>query len=252
MKTAFVIYSSGRAGRVETLRWLYGEDVFLCIPEGQRDGYAPQANEYGATLLYHPDNVDRLYKKIAWVHDHFKNNRTDQYDCVVKVDDDISYLRDNGIYIETDEEILEKSKVVGEDFKDTCKGMATLCSDLGTVLFGFGSVNKFHYYNPSDRFKFLKAFDASIMGYLLKDTTVSIDHSIIVKNEYDIQLQVIRRYGKMLVDGRYRQVQSDMNSNVGGMSAYRNHETIELSKRRLSAKWGDVIKFTKKSVVFKF
>lgn len=240
---ALVIFSAGRANSISTTNWLFGEDVFLCVPESEADQYPRR----GCTLLPHPDTENRLCKKMRWVYDHFRGKKK----CVVKVDDDFLFARDNAPYCWTDDNIEEACRITGDEFKQVLLNLYVMAKDLGTPLFGFGNHNRQVYYAQMKRFGFLKAFDASVMGYVLDDK-IRVDETLLSKCEYDMQLQAIYHYGNILVDTRFRQIQTEMNANQGGMAAYRTSEVVERSKLILRNKWGDVIRWGARGVNFKF
>lgn len=242
-KIAVVIFSAGRHDIIKTTQWLDDERIYLCVPESQADLYQTAFTK----KIIHPDQVNRLYLKIQWVLDSFRGS----CDAVVKIDDDIEFVRDYGAYFWADKNIDEKMNLSGDELIEIVGNLFILAKDLGAYVFGFGNLNRHYYYDPNKRFQFLKAFDSSMMGYIFEDK-IKIDESIKVKNEYDLQLQNLFHYGKVLVDNRYRQIKFQMNKLKGGMSAGRNSEMIQTAKELLQNKWGNVIRFNKSGVSFVF
>lgn len=232
---AVVIYSTDRAETSDTLKWLDVPNVYLCIPEGQAELYKTQH----VTKIIHPDNINRLPLKIEWVWEYFRGKA----DCCVKFDDDIAFVRDMGAYYYTDKDIERFSRLDAEEFLEVVANLYTMSKDLGAYIFSFGNVANYIQYSSGNRFKFAKAFDASFMGYIYEDK-IKVDTSIKVKNEYDLQLQSLFYYGKMLTDCRYRQVQYDMFKNAnGGLAKYRTTQVEDEAKMFLRNKWGDNVKF---------
>lgn len=246
-RIAIVIYSANRAYDIKTLDWLDRPDVYLCIPQGQVEEYKNARQPLQAQVLSHPDEIDRLYKKIDWVTEYFR----DKADAVVKVDDDIVAVRDNGLYHATDDGITEAATLNSQRFIEVIQNLYLMARDLNTAIFGFGNVNRFYQYASFDRFRFCTAFDASIMGYRIEDK-IKVDHSIKVKNEYDLQLQSLYYYRRNLVDKRFRQVKFNMHGQHGGMASGRNTAIIDEAKLVLKNKWGGNIQFGKNSVRFKW
>lgn len=246
-KIAVVLFSANRPFQIPTLDWLNVPEVDLCIPESEVQEYVSARQPLNANVVAHPNEINRLFKKIKWVWDFYRG----KCDAVVKIDDDIQCVRDNGMYHNTDTRIAERSELTSQEFFEVIQNLFVMARDLGTPIFGFGNVNRFYHYGSHDRFRFCTAFDASIMGYRFEDK-VKLDESILCKNEYDLQLQSLFYYGKNLVDKRFRQVQFNMHGNMGGMATARNTETIEASKKILKNKWGGNIIFGKNSVRFKW
>jgi len=160
-KIAIVVVSKGRYPDTKTTKWLDDERVYLSVSESEERLY----NFGKCQKLIHPDNVIGLYPKIDWVWNYFRG----KVDCVIKVDDDIKWVRDNGAYYYQDKNIMSKAKLGKEEFLGAIRNLYYMSKDLGVYIFGFGACSNWHQYSAKDRFKFIKAFDTSIFGYIYED-----------------------------------------------------------------------------------
>lgn len=208
-------------------------DAKIIIPESQYSDYKKHHYYNGCELLPIPDEFDgNVARKRNWVLDNIGGN-------VVIVDDDYSHIGkvENGKYYELDKDQVEALLFNGFQ----------MCEDLGSVLWGLNLQADKRFYREYSPFSML----AVVLGpfHAFMDCPLRYDERLPLKEDYDMALQVLQRYHKVLRFNKYYYV-VDHFSVPGGVNSYRMMDREREQLRLLQKKWGkDVVKFNEKKDV---
>jgi len=220
-----VCVPSYKRPKVATLDYLPFAKVF--IDEEEEEAYKKE-NE-GAEIITVPDgvqgNVCRIRNYIM------KREFEDGADVVVIIDDDMK-----GCYkwINTKKKLIQPN-----DFLAFIEEYSILAKDMGVYLWGL-NINQdkqvYREYTPFSTTSFLGApFQA-----FMKGNVVYYDERLSLKEDYDMTLQQLNKYRKILrVNSHFYVVKQS--EQAGGCASYRNYEEEERQLKLLQSKWGKSI-----------
>lgn len=196
-----------------------------------------EADEYrnqGLKVLECPDEVQG---NIARVRNWILDNNEDA-DMVVIMDDDISnltYYDEQKLYEMNELEVLEFFEEV-----------LILLEDSGYYYGGLQVNTDKGAYREHSPFNFI-AYIPSPVQFFRKGNALRHDEEIPLKEDYDMTLQQLYRYGGVLRMNKYSRICKQA-SNTGGCSLYRNSDEELSQLKTLQRKWGrDVVKMDSRS-----
>lgn len=184
-----------------------------------------------------PDHVQgNLCRVRNWILD----TMTGKYDAVVLLDDDIHHMRRfNG----------PKVKHLSElDFVEFCETAAQMADDCGAKLFGVNPVDDKGSYREYSPFSFTAYIGGPFQGHILNDNPIRYDENLPLKEDYDITLQHLEMFRKVL---RFNFVHyiCDQSVQKGGCASYRTMRAEREQFELLQKKWGsDIIQRDMQSV----
>lgn len=205
--------------------------VRLVVCESQADEYRKNGND----IVVCPDSAQgNLCRVRNWILD----NLFDDCDCIVLLDDDckgIGYWQ-------------EQSANNFHDFEleEACENWAQICKEMGYHFWGLNCVadkGAYREYTPYGTFQYIGGpFQAH-----LATSQIRYDENLPLKEDYDITLQHVQKYGGAL-RVNYAHYHVKQAEQAGGCATYRNLDYEKAQFWALQKKWGkDVIRRDKKS-----
>ena len=225
--------------KVETLSYLPFCKVW--VTEEQRDEY--EVNNKGFEENFHilsrQGNVSIARNEIL------RREFADGADVVCMVDDDLK-----GIYhFEKSASSTfgyEKHLVTADEFEDFIYKHTIMAQDLGAYLWGVNlnkdSLNYRHCQPISTASIILGPFSCHLKG-----SGIWYDERIPLKEDYDLALQHLNRYRKILRLNKFH-YDCKQSTNAGGCATLRNYKTEKEQFELLQKKWGkDIVRQDKTS-----
>ena len=200
--------------------------VKLVVKESEAEAYRKNGND----IVVCPDSAQGNVCRVRnWILD----NLFDDADCIVILDDDCS-----GVGRWQD----QKKKVFNqEELEEFCESASILCKDFGFYHWGLNCVTDKGAYREYSPFGTLQYIGSPFSGHL-KESKLRYDEALPLKEDYDITLQHIKKYGGCLRIN-YAHYQVKQSEQTGGCAAYRNLDYEKSQFFDLQRKWGkDVIK----------
>lgn len=200
--------------------------VQLVVAESEAEAYRENGNE----VVVCPDSAQGSVCKVSnWI----LRNLFDDADCLVIMDDDCSFM---GRW-----EAQERRKFSPDELMEFAEAGAILCRDFGFKLWGVNCVTDkgaYREYTPFNTNQFLGGpFHAH-----MADTEIFYDERLPLKEDYDITLEHIRKYGGCLRIN-YAHYEVKQAEQEGGCAAYRNLSEERDQFFKLQAKWGkDIVR----------
>lgn len=214
--------SYGRAGRVTTDSVFQG--VVVVVPESQAEEYAAHPLEGGGRYEVMPDSHEgNIARKRNWILDHLG-------DRIVMADDDYAYL---GMVEGGEQKRLDWPSIAA-----LLTNGFQMVEDLGTVQWGVNVQVDPRFYREYSPFSLLSpilgpfaAFDRCPLRY---------DEDLWLKEDYDLTLQVLRKYHRVLRFNKYH-YSVDHFRETGGIVGMRNMPEETRQLQRLQQKWGSEV-----------
>lgn len=230
MRVAFFAPSYKRPIRSSTQK-LY-PFVKLVVRESEADEYREAGNDIAVV----PDSAQG---NLCRVRNHILDNLWPKAaDCVVLLDDD-----NTGIYRW---ERQRRDMMDSDEFMQFAEGAAQLCRDSGLYLWGVNCVPDKGAYREHTPFGFLQYIGGPFQAHM-KGSEIRYDEKLPLKEDYDITLQHIHRYGGCL-RVNYVHYANKQSEQPGGCATYRNLEREKEQFALLQKKWGsDVVRQDKGS-----
>lgn len=198
--------------------------VRLVVKESEAEEYRANGNE----IVVCPDGAQgNLCRARNWILDNLFENA----DCLVLLDDDC-----RGI---ARWEKQKKVRFVGEDLIEFCEQSAILCEDWGFRFWGLNCVPDKGAYREHTPFGTLQYIGGPFQAHLA-GTEIRYDENLPLKEDYDITLQHIHRYGGCL-RVNYAHYEVKQAEQTGGCATYRNTEREKQQLEALQRKWGESV-----------
>lgn len=200
-------------------------EVMLVVMESEKDDY----ENFGNRVVCCPDEVQgNLCRVRNWILDKYKN----EYDVIVLMDDDFY-----GLYRFVAQKI---DKMDMDDLMEWAEVAAIMCLDGGIRFFGVNPANDKGGYREHTPFSFLGYIGGPIQGHVMINNELRYDEKLPLKEDYDMTLQHLYRYRKVL---RYNMIHYQVKQAVqeGGCAVYRNSEREREQFEFLVKKWGSRI-----------
>lgn len=226
------IPSKGRAGRTKTDKVLPNLGVFY-VPESELHQYL-----YIKNVVPVPLSVKGITATRNWILRSTKEN-------VVFLDDDVNHCGWNRLGKTQAEKVALKIEIKDENFwQDQFSLFFNLCSQLGFKMWGLKTEASPRNTYPYKPILFKTYLTASCMG-LINDGEFYFDEAFKVKEDYEICLRHIVKYGGIL-GIRYLHWENDHWETEGGCKDYRTIEMERDAIKRLHKLYPDMIRSAKR------
>ena len=229
MKVKFFAPSYKRPEK--SITQIHYPDVKIVVRESEAEEYRANGND----IVVCPDSAQgNLCRVRNWILD----NLYDDADCIVIIDDDCSYI---GRWEEQ-----SQIKFNMNDLQEFCENIANITKEMGFHFWGLNCVTDKGAYREYTPFGTLQYIGGPFQAHL-KTSEVRYDEELPLKEDYDITLQHIHKYGGCLRVNfaHYNVKQAEQE---GGCATYRNLDKEKQQFFALQRKWGkDVIKRDKQS-----
>lgn len=235
MKYQVFIISYKRAGGVTSDKVF--RNAKIVIPESQYEEYLKYEYKNGCELLPIPDSGDgNIVKKRNYIMDHF----SDMCDGnMVIVDDDYDYIgmTENGNSLRLSLDQVDNLLMNGFQ----------MCRDLGTVMWGLNVQSDPKFYREYSPFSFLAPCLGPFQAFC--DNPLRYDERVYLKEDYDMSLQVLQKYHKILRFNKYYYKVNHFDK-PGGVVSYRTKQKEVDQLELMVKKWGKrVVKYNLKKDV---
>ena len=229
MKVKF--YSPSYKRPEKSITQIHFPDVQLVVRESEAEEYIANGND----VVICPDSAQgNLCRVRNWILD----NLFDDADCIVLLDDDCSRIG------RWEEQVQIKFNM--GDLSEFAENMANITKDMGFHFWGLNCVTDKGAYREYTPFGTLQYIGGPFQAHL-KTSEIRYDEDLPLKEDYDISLQHIHKYGGCLrVNFAHYDVKQA--EQEGGCATYRNLKKEKQQFFALQKKWGkDVIKRDKGS-----
>jgi len=209
---------------------LKGKDYFAmakyCIPESQKDEYLKVLPEDRIILL--PDNQDgSITRKRNWILKNIPRP-------LIMIDDDVEKM----MYWDNRKEGYLKTEFPQILLNELFDSFVDLAEQFEVKLFGVAQNGDDRTYKENIPFNLTNIVLGPFQGHLEHD--LKFDDNVGSKDDYDMSLQQLRKYSKILRINKYCYI-CEHGDNKGGIVSYRTKEKeIEYCKN-IMLKWGKKI-----------
>ncbi len=206
-------------------------DVKIVVCESQAEEYKKNGND----IVVCPDSAQGNLCRIRnWILDNLYKDS----DCIIILDDDCSFI---GYY---NNQINHKFN--NDELIEFCESSAILCDEMSYKFWGLNCVTDKGAYREYTPFGFTQYIGGPFQAHL-KDSKLRYDEELSLKEDYDMTLQHIHKYGGCLRIN-YAHYNVKQAEQVGGCATYRNLNEEKRQFKLLQHKWGkDIIKEDKQS-----
>lgn len=229
MKVKFFAPSYKRPEK--SITQIHYPNVKLVVRESEAEEYIANGND----IVVCPDSAQGNVCRVRnWILD----NLYDDADCIVIIDDDCSYI---GRWEEQ-----SQIKFNMNDLEEFSENIANITKEMGFHMWGLNCVTDKGAYREYTPFSTIQFIGAPLQAHL-KTSEIRFDEELPLKEDYDITLQHIHKYGGCLRVNfaHYNVKQAEQE---GGCATYRNLDKEKQQFFALQRKWGkDVIKRDKQS-----
>lgn len=221
-----------RWDKVHTLKLIDGA-VLVC-PKSQEEEYRKYNKD--VNILVCPDEIEgNIARKRNWIKRQCKTK------YLIMMDDDIK-----------DFQCIEgrkARKMTKDEIINMFISGFIMMEDLGTVLWGVNLNSDLQPYREACPLSFI----SPVLGPFTAQKNVAglwYDERLPLKEDYDLFLQVIQKYHKVLRLNKYSYITQHLTNAEGGCVSYRTMIKEEEQNKLLVKKWGkDVVKFNMKKSV---
>ena len=206
-------------------------EVKLVVRESEAEEYISNGND----IVICPDTAQGNVSRIRnWILDNLYGDA----DCIIIVDDDCKYV---GRWSKQ-----EKYKFNQEELLEFSESSSVLCKELGYKHWGVNCVTDKGAYMEHTPLGFLQYIGSPFSAHL-KESQIRYDEDLPLKEDYDMTLQHIQKYGGSL---RFNFAHYDVKQaeQSGGCASMRNMQKEKQQFFALQNKWGkDIVVRDKKS-----
>lgn len=203
--------------------------VTLIVAESEAKAYTAGGNK----ILACPDAVQgNLCRVRNWILTEHSD-----LDCVVLMDDDCK-----GVFKWQHQ--IHRELLPGE-FYEFCEMATIMAYDMGVKMWGINCIPDKGAYREHTPFSFVQYIGGPFSGHCKTD--IFYDEDLPLKEDYDMTLQHLQRYGRVL---RFNAYHYDVKQaeQKGGCAVYRNTDREREQFEMLQAKWGTkIIQYDKSS-----
>lgn len=214
-----------RAGKIKTHKMFNVGDVTLAMVESQAEGYRKAYPDIPIMVL--PENIKG---NMSIVRSYIKNNCDAEY--LVMVDDDL-----DGIGYHENNKQIKMSK--DELLPFFMQGFR-MAEELGTVLWGVNLQSDPKFYRNYSPISMLQPVLGPFCGIITTDPNIEYDERVSLNEDYDISLQVLYHYHKVLRFNKYYYLAGHLTVE-GGCGTYRTMTKEKEQAEIMRQKWGDAI-----------
>lgn len=221
-------------------RWdnLPGYDYFpsskIVIPESQADLYIKKAGRDSKRFIVIPDSEDGSSpKKRNWILKNIPRP-------LVMFDDDVDKITmcEGGEYFKEHGRAKQCIPLTSEQAEDLLKQIANLAYMWGCPMFGFNLNTDGRNYQQYKPFSLTQPILGPCHGHLFHD--LFYDEKMDLKDDYDLALQMLNKYKKVLRANKYA-VNAQHGNVKGGCASYRTFERETAACKAIERKWGTKI-----------
>lgn len=215
---------------------LPGYDYFYTakyvVPESQYEKYIEGRDSERFIAI--PDDQDgNIARKRNWILKNIPRP-------LIMIDDDVDMLTmcEGGEYFKKHGTAQQKIPLSPEDAMAVFIQTANLAYEWGCPMFGFAlntDGRNYYQYRP---FNLTQPILGPCTGHLSHN--LMYDEKMDLKEDYDISIQALSKYKKILRFNKYA-VNADHKNNKGGCVSYRTMEREEAACRAIEKKWGSKI-----------
>jgi hypothetical protein len=219
-------------------RWqrLVGYDYFslakYVVPESQADDYIKGRDAKRFIVI--PDVDDgSIVKKRNWILRNIPRP-------LVMIDDDVDKITmcEGGEYFENYGRAKQMTPLTPEEAAGVLVQAANLAAEWGCPMFGFNLNTDGRNYQQYKPFSLTQPILGPCCGHM--DHDLLYDEEMDLKEDYDMSLQALNKYRKILRINKYA-VAAEHKDNSGGCVSYRSMEREEAACRAIERKWGKKI-----------
>lgn len=205
--------------------------VKLVVKESEADEYIKNGND----IVICPNSAQGSISRIRnWILD----NLFDDADCLVLLDDDCKGI---GRWQDQEKKVFNPFEL-----QHFCENASQLCHDFGFKHWGLNCVTDKGAYREYSPFGTLQYIGGPFQAHL-KDSEIRYDENLPLKEDYDMTLQHIHKYGGAL-RFNFAHYEVKQAEQEGGCASYRNLDYEKSQFFDLQKKWGkDIIKRDKSS-----
>lgn len=210
----------------------YFANAIYIVPQSQYDLYV-----YGRDkkrFLAIPDEEDgNIARKRNWILNNIPRP-------LVMIDDDVDKLTmtEGGEFFKQNGYAKQCVPLSGEQAEDLMIQVCNLAYEWGCPLFGFNLNTDGRNAPQYKPFSLSQPILGPCCGHLEHD--LHYDARMDLKEDYDISLQALKKYRKILRFNKYA-VNAAHKDNKGGCVSYRTLEREEMACRAIERKWGKKI-----------
>ena len=210
----------------------YFKNAIYVVPQSQYEKYISGRDEKRFIAI--PDECDgNIVKKRNWILQNIPRP-------LIMIDDDVKCLTmcEGGEYFEKYGTAKQKIELSPEDAERVFINTANLANEWGCPLFGFNINTDGRNYAQYKPFSLTQPILGPCCGHL--DHNLLYDEAMDLKEDYDISIQALNKYRKILRVNKYA-VDAEHKDNKGGCVSYRTLEREENACRAIEKKWGTKI-----------
>lgn len=217
------IPSYKRAKNLITSKWL--PSAIVVVPESQEAEY--KEHNPDTKIVSIPDNQDgNVSKKRNAILNMYEGEN------VVLMDDDVEWV---GYH---EDEIHHK---VNESyFIEFAENMFLMAEEMGTILWGVNLLIDPRMYREYTPFSMTNVVLGPLSGFRNVDKSIRYDEEIFMKEDYDICIQVLRKYRRILRNNKWVYLCGHIH-NAGGFAGIRNEDNEREHALAFQKKWGSAI-----------
>lgn len=215
---------------------LVGYDYFktarYVIPESQADAYLAGRDEKRFIVI--PDSEDgNIVKKRNWILKNIPRP-------LVMIDDDVDKITmtEGGEYFKHYGRAKQMIPLSPEEAESVIIDCANLAYMWGCPMFGFNLNTDGRNYRQYKPFSLSQPILGPCSGHM--DHDLLYDEDMDLKEDYDMSLQALNKYRKILRINKYA-VNADHKDNSGGCVSYRTMERERAACKAIEKKWGTKI-----------
>jgi hypothetical protein len=215
-------------GRAHDLK---GVDYFsmakYCVPQSQADQYMEVVGAGRVVAL--PDDQDGdIAKKRNWILQNIPRP-------LIMIDDDVSELR---YWDVRDQDDYLSSRFPSELLPRLFRQMVDVAEEFGVKMFGVAQNKDDRSYREFMPFSLSNIVLGPFQGHL--DHNLRFDPKVGSKDDYDMALQQLNKYKKVLRFNKFA-YDCDHGDNSGGIVSYRTQEKEVEWCKQIMVKWGKSI-----------
>ena len=209
---------------------LIGKDYFFmakyCVPKSQEEEYIKQVGKDRIIVLPDAEDGD-IIKKRNWILNNIPRP-------LIMIDDDVKNIQ---FWNDRKENYLSK-EFPKESLNNLFKELINMAEQFGVKLFGLSQNQDDRQYREFLPFSLSNLILGPFQGHLEHD--MIFDKRVGTKDDYDMALQHLNKYKKILRFNKYA-YDCEHGDNKGGIVSYRSKEKeIEYCKA-IMLKWGKKI-----------
>ena len=207
----------------------YFKTAKYIVPESQYVDYIKGRDK--SRFIAIPDNEDgNIVKKRNWILKNIPRP-------LIMIDDDVKRMTmcEGGEYFKKHGRAKQQRELTLEEAENVFINAANLAYEWGCPLFGFNLNTDGRNYKQYKPFSLTQPILGPCCGHLEHD--LLYDEKMDLKEDYDMSIQALNKYKKILRFNKYA-VDADHKNNKGGCVSYRTLEREAEACKAIEKKWG--------------